>query len=247
MKTIVTTVLLFSLSFLQAQNTNSANRNRNADSLPPETIAKALAQIAIENNGVGVQEAVTKASEYNYKAQKTSWLDNFRASGNINSFTNNNNTINGITGQAFYPRYNIGVSLPFGIFVNLPKQTKASFYNYQAQLENLRMAKQDLQLQVISLYYNYVRTQKLYQLQEESLQDTEFATKKTEERFGKGEVNLDVYTAATKRYNDEQGAKVSLERDLMIGKAQLEMLLGMPLETALVNVRTTRRNVSPRR
>ncbi len=248
MKSIVTAASLFMLFSLQAQVTNSSAVNR-TDTATTEAVARALADMAVENtdNSLSVQEEVTKASEYSYKAQKTAWLDNFRASGNINSFSNNRSNINELTGQAFYPRYNIGVSVPFGIFVNYPKQTKAQFHNYQAQVESLRMAKQNLRLEVITRYYNYVRTQKLYELQEEVLQDVEFATKKTEERFSKGEVNLDAYTAASARYNAERGTKVTLERDLMVAKAEMEMLLGMPLNTALIKARAVRRTPLPRK
>ena len=245
MKTIVPAILICTLfTNVQAQNNNSAV-NRVPDSFAYAQTAKALAEIAILNkdNAVAVTEANTMASEYNYKGQKTAWLDNFRASGNINSFSNTRD-VNNITGQAFYPRYNIGVSVPFGIFVNQPKQTKAAYYSYQAQVENLKQAKQNMRLQVITLYYNYVRTLRLYELQEASLQDAEFATKKTEEKFGRGEVNLDDYTSATRRYNSEQAAKISMERDLMVARAELEMLLGMPLETALAQARTPRRNLN---
>jgi len=242
MKSIITPVMLFMALGLQAQ-VNSSAVNRAADSPSVETLAKELAEIAVENNGTAVQEALTKASEFNYKAQKTSWLDNFRASGNLNGFSNRTD-INGIPANAFYPRYNIGVSVPFGIFVNHPKQTKAQFYRYQAEQESLKMAKQELRLQVITAYHDFVRTQRLYQLQEEVLQDAEFATKKTEEKFGKGEVTLEAYTAATKRYNSEQVAKISLERDLAVGKAQLEILLNMPLDAAVAKARRVRRTPS---
>lgn len=245
-------ILLVALSLLIADNTiaqvSRTNIANGADTVPHEAIGKALADIALENanNGVGAQEANTKASEYNYKAQKTAWVDNFRASGNINSF-NNSRLNDQSVGQAFYPRYNIGVSVPFGIFVNQPKQTKAQYYRYQADIENLKVAKQNVRLEVITRYYNYVRTQKLYELQEEVLQDVEFATSKTEEKFGKGEVTLDAYTAASARYNTERGQKVSLERDLMVARAELEMLLGMPLESAIARTRTTIRSNGRRR
>jgi outer membrane protein TolC len=233
------TLLIAGFAGAQVSRTDLANR---PDTVPHDAIGKALAEIAVENvnNGVGVQEAAAKSSEYNYRAQRTAWIDNFRASGNLNSF--NNSRINDLSvGQAFYPRYNIGVTLPLGIFVNQPKQTKVQYYRYQSDLESVKLAKQNLRLEVITRYYNYVRTQKLFELQEEVLQDVEFATSKTEEKFGKGEVTLDAYTAASARYNAERGQKVNLERDLMVARAELEMMLGMPLEAAISRTRTSLR------
>lgn len=247
MKTVVlSTVLSFLFLHGHAQmNTTMAGNN---DSL--NAIAKALAQIAIENNaGNKVDEANVKAAEYSYKAQKTSWLDNFRASGNLNEFTLGK-TIgipDGTPGRAFYPRYNLSVGLPFGIFVNQPKQTKAQYYRYQAEVESMNAGKQNLGLQTMTLYYDYVRTQRLYELQDEALQDALFNFTKTEEKFSKGEVPLDVYTATSRRYNSERGAKVSLERDLLVNKAQLETLLNMPLEAALLQAKSGRRTGGSRR
>lgn len=223
----------------------------NRDSVPVDVIAKGLAQIAMENTGATkVDEANVKAAEYSYKVQKLSWLDNFRASGNLNEFTLKR-TIGGggeiPAGRAFFPRYNFGVGIPFGIFVNQPRQTKVQYYRYQAEVENLNAAKQNLGLQTMTLYYDYVRTQRLYELQEEALQDANFAFTKTEENFSKNNATLEAYTAASKRYNTERGTKVSLERDLLVNKAQLEAILGMPLEVALLQVKTGRKAGGMRR
>jgi len=195
-------------------------------------------------------EENVKAAEYNYKAQKTAWLDQFRASGNLNEFTLKR-TLGGNTqdiplGRAFWPRYNFGVGIPFGIFTNQPKQTKVQYYRYQAEVENVKTAKQNIGLQTMTLYYDYVRTQRLYELQEEAVQDARFAYEKTEEQFSKGQVTLESYTATSRRYNTERGTKVTLEHDLEVGKAQLEALLGMPLETALRQARSTQRPGSRR-
>jgi outer membrane protein TolC len=245
MKTILTAALFCVMLNVQAQTAAG-------DSLSVDAIAKGLADIAMNSSTANkVSEANVKAAEYSYKAQQTSWLDNFRASGNLNEFTIKRTVGLPISdnelGRAFWPRYNFGVGIPFGIFVNQPKQTKAQYYRYQAEVENLKAAKQNLGLQTMTLYYDYVRTQRLYELQEEAVQDASFAFTKTEERFSKGEVPLDVYTATSRRYNSERANKVALERDLQVGKAQLEAVLGMPLETALQQVRSGRRSGTPRR
>lgn len=248
MKTVVTAILFFIFVQVQAQG----GGNGYADSANIDAIAKGLAEIAMQNKNIGQEnEANVKAAEYNYKAQKTAWLDQFRASGNLNEFTLKRtlgaNTQDIPLGRAFWPRYNFGVGIPFGIFTNQPKQTKVQYYRYQAELENQKTSKQALGLQTMTLYYDYVRTQRLYELQEEAVQDASFAFTKTEEKFSKGEVPLDVYTATSKRYNTERGTKVNIERDLMVNKAQLEALLGMPLETALQQVRGARRYGNPKR
>ena len=242
MKRIITLAVLFLVLNAQAQVNNIARR----DSLSTDAIAKGLAQIAMENNVANnVGEANVKAAEYSYKVQKLSWLDNFRASGNLNEFTLGKtlNPNDPYPGRAFWPRYNFSVGIPFGIFINQPRQTKVQYYQYQAEIGNQKVAKQNLGLQTATAYYNYVQTQRLNELQEEAVQDASFAFTKTEEKFSKSEVALEVYTATSRRYNAERATKVTLERDLMVAKAQLETLLGMPLEGALQQLKTGRRAI----
>ena len=246
MKTWMMVAALFLLLHTQAQ---PANAGAGSDSV--DAIAKGLAQIAMENNVAGkVSEANIKVAEYNYKAQKTAWLDLFRFTVNLNEFTLQKTLgtdPENLPGRAFWPRYNLQMSLPFGTFTNLPKQTKAQYYHYQAEMEGQNVAKQNLALQTMTAYYNYVQTQRLYELQEEAVQDASFAATKTEEKFSKGEVALEVYTATSRRYNAERATKVGLERDLQVNKAQLETLLGMPLETALRQVKSGRNAAGQRR
>ena len=236
------------LFFLVIMKAHAQGGNTYGDSVATDAIAKALAQIAMHNATLSnAGEANVKAAEYNYKAQKTAWLDQFRASGNLNEFTLKR-TLGGNTqdiplGRAFWPRYNFSVGIPFGIFTNQPKQTKVQYYRYQAEIENVKAAQQNVGLQAMTAYYDYVRIQRLSELQEEAVQDASFAYTKTEERFSKGEVTLELYTAASQRYTTERAAKISLERDLQVTKAQLEALLGMPLETALRQAKSGRQPV----
>src|SRR5438309_7730442 len=171
MKSTLTAIFFFLILQTQAQG------NRYSDSLDIDAIAKGLAQIAMQNTTLSrSEEATAKATEYSYEAQKTAWLDNFRASANLNEF-NIGKTFGGAypTGNALWPRYNFGVVLPFGIFTNQPKQTKVQYYRYQAEMENVKAAKQNIGLQTMTAYYDYVRTQRLYELQEEAVQDASFA------------------------------------------------------------------------
>lgn len=203
-----------------------------------ETIAKFLADLAVEDIGSGVEEANVEAAKYNYLATRTSWMDRLAVSGNLNEFTiKGQQNINPYGNSLVYPRYNIGVSIPLGIFVNQPKLTKVQYYNYQAELESLRRQKENYKLQVVTAYYNFISRVQLLAIQEEALRDAEFAHKNTEDRFEKGEIPLDVYTATSRKFNSEQASKTSLETEMRITKAQLEALLGMPLETAMARRR----------
>src|SRR5215218_4900916 len=129
MKTLVTAILLFGVIQVQAQGGGAGF----SDSASVDVIAKGLAEIAMQNqNRSQAGEANVKAAEYNYLAQKTAWLDLFRFTVNLNEFTVQKTLGTdpaNLPGRAFWPRYNLQMSLPFGTFTNLPKQTKAQYYH----------------------------------------------------------------------------------------------------------------------
>ena len=235
MKLIVTIIaVLFSFCSLNAQNRATEESSlRPLHTAAEDSIAEKLARIAMSNTSIAIQEDNVNSAKYELAATKTAWLDNFHAAGNLNEFTIQGRTVSAYGNSLVYPRYNVGVSIPLGIFINQPKQTKAQYYKYQAEVDNLKREKENLRLLVITAYYDYLRSQRLFELQEEVLQDAEFAFKKSEEKFEKGEINVEVYTGVNKRYNSEKVTKINLERDLIISKAQLETLIGMPLAKAI--------------
>jgi outer membrane protein TolC len=248
MKTILFSgIMLLVASVVSAQKYSTtydrANTTSKRDSL--ETIANALAEFAIQNIGSGAEEANAKAAEYSYKLSKTIWLNNFTAAANINEFTihGRDQFVTPYGSSLVYPRYNFGVVIPFGIFINNPKQTQVQYYKYKAEEEGLRRAKENYKLQVLAAYYTYVKDIELQAIQGEALQDAEFAYKKTEEQFGKGQTTVELYTLSGKRYNTELVNKTTLETDTRIAKAQLEALLGMSLESAMSNARIPKTNV----
>lgn len=207
-----------------AQNTEPP-----ANAIAPDSMAASLARIALEYNGATPQDAGVKAAKYEWKTSRTSWMDNLRIAGNMNEFSISGDPVKQNT---LYPRYNIGAVLPLGIFVNQGKQAKAMYYRYQAEKENMNKEQQALRLNVMTAYYDYLKAQKLLELQEEVLQEALFAREKAEEKFAKGQITLEVYTATNKRHNIEQIGKLTAERDLAVTRAQLESYIGMPLQKA---------------
>jgi outer membrane protein TolC len=197
--------------------------------IAPDSMAASLARIALEYNGATPQDAGAKAAKYEWRTSRTSWMDNLRIAGNVNEFSISNDPIKQNT---LYPRYNIGAVLPLGIFVNQGKQAKAMYYRYQAEKENLNKEQQALRFRVMTAYYDYLKAQKILELQEEMLQEALFAREKAEEKFAKGQITLEVYTSINKRHNTEQISKLTAERDLAVTRAELETYIGMPLQKA---------------
>ena len=64
------------------------------------------------------------------------------------------------------------------------------------------------------------------------LQDQKILLDKVEASFENNQVDLDVFTSATKSFNDVLVKKINLIKELNTSKYQLENLLGMKLDAA---------------
>ena len=200
-----------------------------------DSIAEALADLAMDNPQIRMAAAGVQAANYTWKASRFSILNSVFATGNLNEFTlHKQDPTNGRS--LVYPRYNFGIRVSIGDFVNDPKIAKANRIRVEAENERLKQARMDVRTAVISAYQDYAMTQKLLALQEEVLQDEEVAVNKSEERFKNGEISLEAYTLQTKLYNGEQVKKVTLTRDLKVKHASLEALIGMPLSDAFDHI-----------
>jgi outer membrane protein TolC len=204
-----------------------------------DSIAEMLADIALQSPAVKSLEADTKSEEYTYRISKLSLLNNIAFSGNLNEFSIRGNP-NNTTGRNFlFPRYNLGIRIPVGDIVTYGANNKSNYYKYESQVEKLKDARQNIRVQVISAYQNYAATQKTLAFQQEILQDGLVALTKAEESFRNGELSLELYTNASRAFNNEQVREVGLTRDLKVQQAAIEALIGMPLHDAFNHIRAT--------
>ena len=214
---------------------------RDASNFNPgvDSIEEGLIAMAMNNPQIRATENSARSLGYEYSKSKTIYLNNITLSGNLNEYSikefSNSNIYNGAT---LYPRYNIGVNIPLGIFINNPKQTKADYYRYQAGVNQIDVDKAAIRRNVMLNYEEYKMNEKLVAFQQEVLQDARLLFAKYEEKFQKGEVTLETYTVASRSKNTEEVRFLNVERDLKASEAQLEALIGMRLDDALVMIRT---------
>jgi len=199
-----------------------------------DTIAERLVAMAIENAPeIKSAQNLATASKYAYKRQKTEYLDIITIRGNVNEFTINPDKDNF---QNLYPRYNFGIVFPLGIFVNLPKQTKAAYYQYQAKEEDANTETKEMRKQVLSLYHDYVMNLKLKDIQTKIVNDYELMNSKYEDKFKSGQLSLEDFTNANMQYYNAITRQAGIERDLGVTKAGLEALIGMNLDQAIFQI-----------
>ncbi len=234
---LITTVVCFIVSDLYSQQA----RTLNAVSFNPyvDSTAEALVQLAMNNPQIKLSESQAKAQQYVYAHSKTIWLNSVTLAGNLNEYSikefNNSNLYNG---ASLYPRYNIGVLLPLGIFVNNSKQSKAEYYRYQAAENDVEAQKLAIRKSVLLAYEDYQMNKQLLSFQQQVVLDARVLYSKTEERYQKGEVTLENYIFAGRSKNTEEVRLVNTQRDLANAETQLEALIGMRLDDALAMIQS---------
>lgn len=207
--------------------------------LKPDTIIERLVAMAYENHRLKSIENTTTAIEYEWRRAKTAILNNIVIAGNVNeiSLKQSGASTDPLKQSTQYPRYNIGVAIPLGIFINNGKTTKANYYRYKAMEEQVSLEKQTIRQEIQVAYDNYVLQKQLLILQDEALSDAELLRKSQEERFQNEEISLEVYLASNKAYNNERVKRLNLQHELTTIAAQLEQLIGVKIENALSQIR----------
>lgn len=233
MKFIYTSLFLLFTIYGYAQDTT---RSIKASNFNPrvDSIAEHLVAMASVNPRIISLENVAKQYEYQYKRSKTAWLNNIAIAGNLNEFSlHQGNTADPLRQSTQFPRYNVGVIIPLGLFLNNGKQTKSDYYRYESILDQIRIEKQNIRREVLVYYQKYILNKQLLALQEEVLQDAKVLLKKHEDDFKNQRITLEVYMATNKIYNTEQEKEVSLDNEIRLIEVELEALIGMNLLDAL--------------
>ena len=201
-----------------------------------DPVADKLAELGAENYMVLAAGKSIEMAEQDVKKAKSVWLNHISPNFNLNEFSLARTLGGGNQLNSFWPRYNINLSLPLGMFAgngSLVKKSKIAMeqakLNKEAEFLNIKRN--------IRVYYqDYISSKYLLALQESLLQDEKILLDRVNTMFENNQVDLEVFTAATKKYNDLLAKKISLLKEINYALYNLEGILGMPLEVALSKV-----------
>ena len=188
-----------------------------------------LVQIAWQNYPENAQfKSDIESAELNLKNARWNWLNQIRISGNLNEITIDQDLVT--ENNLFFPRYNIGLTIPLGIFVNSP--TNSRIAKKELDKTNLALKKQMLTIreEVLKAYQDYLMFQDIYKIKND-LAEEEYSNFLTvEQSFQSGEASLSDYKEATKGYNLELESKIIAQNRLIKAKLTLEKWIGIKLE-----------------
>ena len=188
-----------------------------------------LVQLAWQNhpsNKVAAQK-VELAQAQRSKAQ-WSWLDNIYLEGNYNEFTGNDEI--DATARAFYPRYNIGIRLPLGTFVQTPLNTQIANDQVLMSEFDVNSKKLSVRQEVLLAVERLKERFKIIKLRERIQEDYFLMFQNTEKKFKAGEITLEIYREASQAYYLKEEEIIQARSVYNQQRIALESMVGVELK-----------------
>ena len=205
-------ILVFSVAGAQSLLDSVGNPGFNLQ----DTISEKLADLAITNRNVVVEQRDLDVKKYEMKKNKAAWLNNIGANFNLNEANINSSSTN--NANLFFPRYNLSLNLPLGYFFTKARDVQISKANIELKKAELDVKVYEIRQAIKLQYQAYRANMFLLALHEAILQDELVIWKKTEAKFAKNEVTLETLSSASKSYQAELVKKINLLKDLNTSK-----------------------------
>lgn len=225
-------VFAFIFSLLVCVTASSQNVDYNRIILPEGVrdieLEEKLVQLAWKNHPSNkVLYNNLAIAQYETKVASSEWLNTIRISGNLNEF--NINDSDNIRSQ-FFPRYNIGVIIPLGLFVGTPAQVKRGKQLEEVAQHNINTQKLAIRATVLKLYNEYLMYRDVFNIRTQELEETSTSFQVLEQRFKAGQELFERYSAGLTLMNQVKVARVEAQTNYLNSKLSLEEYIGVRLE-----------------
>ena len=228
-KHIPSFTLFFLLFFIPSIWSQSIDYNKiiPSDSAAAKDIGEKLVLLAWKNNPDNAQVIdAASAANYEYKTSTVTWLNSLVFTGNLNEYnlTKQQATTNQ---NIFFPRYNIGLNIPAGIYPVNHYTSRSFKKRFAVKVDQINSQKLELRRKVLNAYQEYLLAKELLKIQtttsEESSTDLLIMQKKFKENRG----TLQAYNEAQQKFTAESVTKLSYQRNFIVAKNDLERLIGV--------------------
>jgi outer membrane protein TolC len=202
----------------------------NADTAVVTDIREKLIQLALQNPDYEIADREITIAHNNLKLTKTKFLNNLIGQINYNEYSIKAPTDNFAN---YYPKYNIGLSIPFGIFPGRGKEINIAKENVGIAEANKNLRFRQIKAAVLTAYEDYLMHKQKLEFQNQITQDVRTLYQQKERDFSEGIISAEEYYPAYHQWTDEQSKRTELQRNFNVAKVELEMLIGMTLEEAI--------------
>lgn len=223
-------VITYSLIFMTAQSDAMAQSVLEKKSVQRDTATEnKLVALALKGPAASALVHQEKIAKYQVKVAKNSWFNLLSVSTNYND-----RSLKPLDNQTYvYPKYFFGLTVPVGMFFTKGPEIKIARENEKIAINNRQANQNTVKVEVLTKYKQYQALTDLLVLQEDVVAEVSAVYTQMEKKFSDGTVSLEVYNAASKRYNEEMAKRINLNLERDIVQLELEKLIGVPLETVI--------------
>jgi outer membrane protein TolC len=200
--------------------------------LPPheeEQLKEVLKLLVLKRSSLlQVNEGNITIAELARERAKTSWLSQVNLGANINEFV-----VSNTAAANFYPKYNLGISIPFDIISRSRYEKRVADVNIYINHALKEDQAMKLKTAVLIKYEEYFEKKELAILQRIAISEYAAAYESAQKMYSDGAIKLDDVNKIYQSLVLEQSKGVSREKDLNIVIIEIEQLIGIKLEEAI--------------
>ncbi len=191
-------------------------------------IREKLVSLVSKNPGISIADANIAIAGYDLDRARKSWMSSINAGANINEFVIRNSAA-----ASFFPKYNLGVTIPFDILSKTKRERKVAEQNIEIANYMKQDKMQSLKTEVLIRYENYKEKKELVRLQITVIDNDLQAYEAAQKNYADGRIEIEIMNKAYQSYVNEQAKLISKQRDLSVAILQVEELIGIPLQQAI--------------
>lgn len=220
--------LVFFISFAQAQQTDYDAVIPPVDTKSRD-IAEYIVQLAWLNNPESdiAKENVAVAQGEKSNARKE-WMRDVQASFNINESNLQGNT--DASGNVFFPRYNVGVTLNLYNILSQKGKNQISEHRLDIANDKLKKSKLEIRAEALRRWTSFKLARAIVKertLVEQEANNTYIIV---QQLYKSDEKTLEEYTTASAAYFQAREARIRAEAELELAKIELEEIIGLKWE-----------------
>jgi outer membrane protein TolC len=191
-------------------------------------IEEKLVQLALNGPVMKELQHRNRINELELTRAQRNWINllTFSANYNDQSFAKD------APGTVVYPRYFFGVTVPLGTILSRT-EVKSARENIAISKLNQEQLARAIRAEVLTKYRQYRAYDQLIDMQGELLNDVQASLLQTEDKFRKGLVDVEVYTAAQRSKSEVAARQVNLQLEQDLIKIDLEKLIGTRLDSVI--------------
>ncbi len=187
-----------------------------------------LVELALQNSDLEIANVNSRIAEYNIQKAKAAWLDMVTITGNLNELTVNKSIY-----ANYWPKYNLGLSIPLGTFGRRNNDVKIA--KEQVTINEIQKKERikTIRTEVLKRFENYLEKKDIYEVQVESTQAFYTIFLKSKSQYAASSLSIERLNEVSKYYNDELIKQRTAEKNMNVAYLELEEMVGFKVRDVL--------------